>query len=238
MSFFIGLLSGSQNEICTCIPTPPNCTCGISQNNLPHLTLNDRNQGQMSLDENSHHEGNPFNNVSADDDENYSQNHRDESSLASAANERDSYDASSEISQRARPTRRRSRPRSRVRGRSSGYDATFEDSVDVDATFRPKFHSSLIGNQNRSRRNPSMTRGEEINLFEPNQCECYADDPEPPRGRRDSSMDQSERGRRNQLHEMLDEESAFTANESLLDINDDPSNANILGYNYRVNSFR
>jgi hypothetical protein len=83
-----------------------------------------------------------------------------------------------------------------------------------------------------------MTRGEEINLFEPNQCECYADDPEPPRGRRDSSMDQSERGRRNQLHEMLDEESAFTANESLLDINDDPSNANILGYNYRVNSFR
>lgn len=223
-----------REPICTCkyilVPMPSdNCTCHMPPDDRPHLT-NDCDQGQMAFDGNSNYEtANGENSLFMSAEEgNFSQNLRDESSLGFSANERATYDASNERSRESRPTRRRLKSRVRGRRRPSGYDATFEDSVDVDATFKPKFHSSMI--EARGQISP-VRRNEEI------ECHFAAEMPEP-QSRRESSMNSSERRRRNELHALLDEDSSFTAEESILELPDDPVNVNILGYNYRVNSFR
>lgn len=226
---------GFQNDqACTCgdsnVPME-NCTCGFTSD---HMTFKNANQGRSEFS--SHYTtGNVRNSSNVTDDENYSQSRRDNSTFRNI--ERQAYDASSEISQNFRPTRKRSKTRARGRSKSSGYEATFEDSVDMDAPFEPRLHSSFIDNENRSRRgkNPLPVRGK--NRYENNQCECLDAEPFEPLGGYEL-MNQSERRRRNQLHEMLNEESVYTTDESILEIADDPNNANILGYNYRVNSFR
>lgn len=230
--------SGFQTEEnCTCFIVPDECTCRMPPDDNLHLSFNDSNHDQMSFDRESHYETanevNPFC-VLANDEENKSQSHREKSSFY---NERESFDASNERSLFSRPTRKRSKTRARGRSKSSGYDATFEDSLNPDVTFTQDFQSSLVDNQIRSRqrrvnRTQSISRGN----HDENQCECVADLPAP-QARNNPSMNDSERGRRNELHEMLDEES-YTTNETLKEISNDPLNANILGYNYRVNSFR
>lgn len=205
------------------------CTCGRSESAQNHASLDVNNQQKSTTrstrnSSRSRNEESTFD-LSINDDVNYDASFED-------STEDEFYDASGDNSSYMRKS-----------DQSVNYDASFEDSMSkID---HPSFNAiefefndpsqnfeEIIPSRSRSRqrsktRSPSQPRVSNVrrNLFNDQSNE-------------NELMNASERTRRNAMHEMLNEESYMTANESLLDVEDDPSNAHILGYIYRVDSFR
>lgn len=141
------------------------------------------------------------------------QNKSNESSVNFSMN-REMYDASAEDSFYDAPLRRKA-----IFGED--YDATYEDSA-----FDPTLHETVIDN--------NSTREYQMSLPH---SRSQTRSPSAPQVRnvRRNLMLEFENSHRQELHELLDEESV---NESLLELEDEPLSAPHLGYIYRVNSFR
>lgn len=181
---------------------------------------------------------------------NFSRSRLGESTIDSSI-EGNSYDASMENSSymiRKNPQR------------SLYYDASFEDSVSRDESYPSSFLSPMEMEQtdiyqnlnslsdhyidspsqnSRQQRNfenqmPQRSRSRQRsqthspNAYQTNNARrnLFTN-----QSNQNSFMNVIERNRRNQLHELL-------GDESLLDVEDDPQNAQYLGYIYRVDSFR